>query len=404
MGVMTFAEAVRKVGIPDPDRLKSGTWDAHQADYPSEGPEFLKDGYLTEALDYARIPGDIRPPFFAAATAIRASEAWSRLAWHCRHLLFGTTIDEDWWGHNLVIPGAGETGTMFPAVVLLAGLPGMREFHRKRGIPEEVTLTTLSDIEIWVRHHKERFGTWGFNEIGWLMHHFTGRLYRLGRLQFIHKKYDGAVRLYRNKAAGDVVLLSLPGIKYRADGQVDGNNGREDPAGKWTSAFEATATEVRGNRISEKGAAQKEPATLSRSEWSEILTTGDGVLDIHIAAGEPMALEPCRESARRATEFFPRYFPEAQFRGFMCSSWLLDPMYLEILPPSSNIVQFIKWFHIYPIHSDDHEAFKRIFGGRPADLTKAPRDSGLRRAILDLYVGGGSLHGAAGGVVREFLK
>lgn len=55
---------------------------------------------------------------------------------------------------------------------------------RKKGIPEEIVTDTLSDIALWADTHKALTGEAGLSETEWLERHLSGRLYKLGRLQF----------------------------------------------------------------------------------------------------------------------------------------------------------------------------------------------------------------------------
>ncbi|MBR4941790.1 MAG: DUF5596 domain-containing protein, partial [Clostridia bacterium] len=61
--------------------------------------------------------------------------------------------------------------------------------HEKLGIPHEVTVATLRDVNNWVHNYQlTHNGELGFNRMGWLSNHALGRLFRLGRLQFVHAK------------------------------------------------------------------------------------------------------------------------------------------------------------------------------------------------------------------------
>jgi len=285
--------------------------------------------------------------------------------------------------------------------VLFSGLPRARAFWASRGIPEEIAVRTLSDIGIWMRHYRGRTGRWGLKEFRWLHYHLTGKIYRLGRVQFMVGKHWGWVHAFRHRVSGEVRILAEAGRDYRADGQLDGANGIKDEAGRWTSRLEIAGGRIRGHQAAEDGHIERRMADLPAAEWEETLRPEDPVLDMHIPAEDPLAPEAVRESVRLGREFFPRHFPESPFKAVVCYAWLLDPMLQRILPPSANLPGFQKLFHLFPTWDSEEAAFTRVFGGRPADLATAPRDTGIRRAILDLYLGGGRLIGGAGGVWRD---
>ncbi|MBR2861560.1 MAG: DUF5596 domain-containing protein [Clostridia bacterium] len=66
------------------------------------------------------------------------------------------------------------------------------EVNTKRGIDKEITVATLKDVNVWLDNYKAQHGQAGLKESTWLMHHYTGDLFRLGRLQFrLEKCLDG---------------------------------------------------------------------------------------------------------------------------------------------------------------------------------------------------------------------
>ncbi|GGJ26048.1 hypothetical protein GCM10010121_041460 [Streptomyces brasiliensis] len=75
-------------------------------------------------------------------------------------------------------------GGYFTAYVFLAALPHARAYHRARGIPADVSRRTLADLGRNMAVHRRRHGRGGVQAPRWLVHHFRGELYQLGRLQF----------------------------------------------------------------------------------------------------------------------------------------------------------------------------------------------------------------------------
>ncbi|MBN8524856.1 MAG: DUF5596 domain-containing protein, partial [Planctomycetes bacterium] len=93
------------------------------------------------------------------------------------------------------------------ALAAVDALPAMLAMHRMRGIDADISRATAMDLALWMREHHRRHGAWGLSEGGWLRHHLSGRLLRLGRLQFM----PATCRLNGNHAgaavaSGDAVL------------------------------------------------------------------------------------------------------------------------------------------------------------------------------------------------------
>jgi GNAT domain-containint protein/N-acyltransferase family protein len=75
-------------------------------------------------------------------------------------------------------------GRHFFVYVYLAALPNVRRFHARRGIPDDISWATLSDLGRNLKRDRLLFGDGGLRTSGWLTLHFRGSIYELGRLQF----------------------------------------------------------------------------------------------------------------------------------------------------------------------------------------------------------------------------
>lgn len=86
----------------------------------------------------------------------------------------------------------------------------VEEAYQKRGIPQAILLDTLSDILTWTGNYYQDTGLIGLRHIGWLEHHLSFKLFRLGRLQFeFEKAYAANVR--GNAAKDDpIVKIHVP--------------------------------------------------------------------------------------------------------------------------------------------------------------------------------------------------
>lgn len=381
-------------GVPEVWRQE---WDQAMAVWPQEIP-FLAEGSIREASRCCGQPAELESVLQSAAVRIRGDERLARFAWFLHRIYFHDPIPapDNVFAWPCVARPLGEAAALIPALVLLAGVPHVRALHAQRGIPEAVTLATLDDIETWMRHFKRQTGYWGLQNMGWPTHHLSGRLFRLGRLQFMHIPFKGPLRAFTHQQTGHTVALWDSSIKIRRDGYVDGTNGIFDEQAR-APELTIAGGEVRGYRVHPKGYVLWEPVALLLAEWEQVLGPGDPVLDLHIPEGSRMDSDACVDSLKRAVEFFPRYFPERlRAQAFVCETWFFDAQYQNILSPNSNIVRFQREFSLYPELSNDTEPFWRIFGGMPPDLALAPRETALQRAMLDFKSGGGLLRSAGG--------
>ncbi|GAA3138967.1 acyltransferase domain-containing protein [Streptomyces rameus] len=85
---------------------------------------------------------------------------------------------------TLLASAPAELADLFPVYVFLAALPRTRAHHQARGIPAEISRRTLADLGRNIAVHRRRHGRTGVQARRWLVRHFRGELYQLGRLQF----------------------------------------------------------------------------------------------------------------------------------------------------------------------------------------------------------------------------
>lgn len=119
-----------------------------------------------------------------------------------------------------------------------------------------------------------------------------------------------------------------------------------------------------------------------------VVNKGDKVLNIHIPPGGGMDKESRLNSYQRAAKFYKEVL-NIEPRAFVCSSWLLSSANREILPPTSNIVDFMGDFDI--IDEEERQTFPdawRIFGkASQFPPGEWPEDTTLRKGykkwILD---------------------
>lgn len=66
------------------------------------------------------------------------------------------------------------------------------KINTERGIDKKITVETLKDINVWFDNYKQQFSKFGLATFPWLFFHYTGTLFRLGRLQFrVEKSHPG---------------------------------------------------------------------------------------------------------------------------------------------------------------------------------------------------------------------
>jgi len=343
---------------------------------------------------------DNREACLEAREWIASSPARIRAAWHCWHCIF-LSVDvrgriADRWPRLPQAPAS-----LFYAVVLLSALPLTEAKHRSLGIPRETAASTMRDLELWIEDFRAKHGRPGFEQTDWLRLHFTGRLYQIERLQFEITINAHPFRVLRRRGTAELLILAESGLAMRADGCfADADGGTEGSAALTTELEEDTET-LTGFPVSPDGRLEPTTVTLRRDDWQCVLERTDPVLGVHIpAAGRfhgPMDPDSCARSFRNALPFFAMHFPEHRFRGFTCTSWIMDGQLQSILSPESNILRFQERFRLIPVRgATDGQTMERIFGGPVSDWSIAPRGTSLQRAVADAIQAGGRFRSGGG--------
>jgi len=403
---MQLDELLKRLGLP-PETAGAdwaAEWDADEA--ALEGaPDVLDPGYVRDAAERLAVSRELEDVLLDVLPGLRENPAVRRLAHHLVHRMRSLQRDpgrlaaEAGQWPQLTSEGCGVRGAeLLPVFVWFGGVSWIEDFYRRHGIPTDVLRATMRDIDIWVDHHLERTGRRGLVQNRWLANHFSGNLFRLGRLQFQFGTFRYPYHAWRGSRHGAVVLLADSGLRFSRDGlearwEADGT---ELPL---AAEYQETDDAVCGLPVHPRGFAMPENVRLDRSAWRPVLTVGDPVLNLHIPAGEPMTFDACGESLAQAIPFFQRHFPEYAWHAFACGSWLLDPQFDGRLRETSNIVRFLREFYLFPLPGatgDSH--FERVFGTREVDPRTAPRDTSLRRVLLEFVEAGGRWR-AGGGVI-----
>ena len=366
-------------------------WDESCASLPQGLPAFLQPEKIASLRALARLPQEADPVLQETARQIVASPPLLQLVWHCRRLLcecfdYDTAAIRRW-------PALGDLSGAFYLLVGLAAIEPIRAIHQKLGIPQDISLDTCGRLypEIVGRygdHHDGQVGVWP-GTVYWLRHYIRGDLYQVGRLEYMIRPFKGQVQAWRHRQQRTVAALAVDGAVFDAEGLAV----REEGPDTWRAELTRQDDCVCGYPVAPHGFAAQRRIELPLAQWQPALTEGDAILEVHIPGGGQMTPDSCRASMQQALEFFPRYFPEQNFVGFACGSWILNPQLAQIYRPDSNMVLWQRELYLYPIPSGDRSGLVFVFGKDDIDLDTAPRDTSLRRALLDHMAAGGRLIG-----------
>lgn len=125
---------------------------------------------------------------------------------------------------------------------------------------------------------------------------------------------------------------------------------------------------------------------------------GDNIVNVHIPGTKtPLDKTDVDFSFDSAYEFFERFFPEFDYKGFTCYSWLMDPTLKKLLPKTSNIVGFLDRFDIVSSKESD-SALKHVFDRNATyeNIMQYTPKTSLQKAIAEYVQNGGKMLMALG--------
>ena len=289
-------------------------------------------------------------------------------------------------------PNEDETGDsrIFLLVSLLCYAPRLRKDYEKRGWSSEMYKQALRDFKIWsdfTLENEHRIGLTFSGGYSWIHAQMLCRILRFGRLQCnIEAHFFDDLMVFRNRLNGRLQVLMNGNMEFNARGlyRVEG-----EEALFHSSKIQETEEGFCGTPVSPDGFASPEPVLLKKQEWTPVLLPGAPVINLHIPADGPLLPSMCADSVQRMWGFFHTK-TDLKVQAVVCESWLLDPVFPELLPPSSNMLQFQMAGYLMP-EKGPSDCFRRVFGvkGERDGIETVPWNTSMRRAFGKYYVSGG---------------
>ena len=346
------------------------------------------------------------PVYRSAAEKTAAKEPLDRfLALMARAVQDVDKKDEDIRATALLQAPDGEEPfvyNMFTGLVACSQLDTAAETMRRRGIPEDIIRDTLTQVigcgSSYERRHE---GAYGYDLLWWAQLHIDGKLYRIGRLQLeLLETLPFPVLVLKHKD-GTIAALA-DGERVHRDGYVLGSLYYEDTDGAWDAHVEETQDAWFGYAYLENGYIAKERSCYKKAEWEKVLAAGDPVVSVHIPAGGGLTPALVDETLVQFREFLEKYYPDYDYKAFVCASWLMDPQLDTLLPEDSNIVRFSRRFKRMARKSLGDGVFNFVFSKPDMnfDIRELPETTRLERALKQHYLSGKAVYEMNGFILR----
>lgn len=233
----------------------------------------------------------------------------------------------------------------------------------------------------------------------WNQHAIDAKLFGMGRLQIhLHDKFGGYVSVFKSDT-GELVSLA-DGIRLHRSGHALGALHFEDEEG----SFEGIVTEgedyYEGYPYLENGLVSPTPVRISKEKYTKVLARDSLVVKLHIPSGSPLDDAAVEDSLNRCREFCAKYYPDFEYKGFSCYSWLCDPQLIDLLGENTNISKFCKRFRALTVPNNGKDVFRFVFKNANIQISDIPTDTRLGRALKAHYESGKAIYDYRGFFLR----
>lgn len=361
-------------------------------------PDWLTERFLQETLDEFSFLTKNRELVISALPTLLNNPDHVLFA-RVLHRMLGLKKHQKEVFPGLRFPQGFGLAPVFP--LLARSREAYREL-RRRGADEEILQTTAARMDNSITDSIRIAGkpVLSGHYFLWLTVHSNGSLFAIDRFEFeIRDPCRQNVYAFR-RTDGSEVLLMAGDLQVHKSGRLLGCANCFDTDGSFETQYLETQDCYLGNPV-QNGLVQRQSLKLSKKEWTCLYRPGDPLISVHIPSSGSFDPETVKRSLQHGRELIQRLYPEKQFRGFLCISWLIAPELSQLLKPTSNILRFGALYTPYPVISKGMDIFRFVFQRDISDLAAVdwdalPQETSLSKALAAYYRSGNLIYETGG--------
>ncbi|MBQ9336720.1 MAG: hypothetical protein IJS14_05425 [Lentisphaeria bacterium] len=384
---MEFSDFCRRMGfeadlIRQLDACRAELWDNSSEEFPF----FMEESFYTHYYPLCRgpEPETVYPLMAEVASAVRSDPAAARYASMIRYALFlaPKPLKITW-----VEPRErfGRNTGIYHLMIALSALPLVEARYARLGLPEKYAADLAQWIGGTIGIHLAGTGVPGhfLQQTYWLRHAIEGRLFRIGRLEFLPLPWgEDMAAVYRHRSDRSLTVLCRDGWAFDEEGF------RVDPASvkpAFTTKLTFFGGQVSGTPVDPFGKPIRGAVrTLDLSEWEPLCAPWEKAVTIHIPGGGGLTPDAVRDSLAEAVRFYHTYL-HWDVKVFTCASWIVNPAWERELP-DSNLAAFQRngYMTPCPVPSGKPGMFF-VYGRSHADPRELPCTTRLHQAFRRIF-------------------
>lgn len=259
--------------------------------------------------------------------------------------------------------------------------------YRTRGFDDAQIQKYLGSLAGTLRVHELTQGrvTLSKGLYTWMTHYTKARIFDCMGFNFQITKWRDEAMLLKHRDRNEYAFLMLKG-SFTADGAVAGIRGAEEIP----PLFEATVEETDDAFLGYRANGQHVNTVRERfdkREWEAVLRTGDNIINFHIPRGADFTPAHVENAIAEGARLIARYYPEFPATYTVCTSWMLDPKLLDVLPEQSKIAHFIRHFLLHPSgDTAGNGCMSYVWPGESGDIAALSENTSLQRGIKSMML------------------
>jgi hypothetical protein len=391
---MTYTQAVTYAGLNGLPECYAERWDEFLALKPEP---LWQDSYLIENQALFGFNDELTASILRVKKVIEADETLDILARFYHWILFvGNKPFLVEKPYSLLPEKLGTDMGLFGMVVLLCETRRTLRAIDEFGLDFDNITGNFKSLANFANEYRKSNGHWGLDGFSWNCSCVVPYYNKCGHLGFepISIEYD--YTYYYNEKTGHSIVLCGDGIDCTSDGLLTSGN-CPFPAAFTTRASKGDGW-VEGFPVAPLGVIENRTVRISLDEYTPLIKQWDVLLAFHIPSGPGYSPESCYASFKEAVRFFRRVFPDIDFKGIWCYSWLYTPqLRLVLTPEESAMIQVQKRNYQVPGWRDNGAYTRFVFKTETLEPSTLPRTNRLFRRLAAIIERGGYL--SSGGLL-----
>ena len=383
-------------------------YDRVMDEYEKNGCPFADPNYYSALNDKYDMFPNFLEDYKAAAKAVSEDDALCRvLMLICESVKDRKNIAQDI--KELELPHSAD-GTyqikydMLTALVMASAAEYQHSLYAARNLPDDHIKYGMRHMEGMVRNYKSRNnGRTGAMSWEWYQLSIDARLYRIGRLEIeIFAKFTPNATVFESEN-GEIIALAN-NVTLHKSGYMLGCASYKDEESSFRAEIEENELSYIGYPYIRRGVVGNDKIKLPKSSWKKIIEPGDPVVSLHIPAGSGFNDEAINKCFADSKEFLAKYFPDFDYKAFVCSSWLMDDMLIDLLGEEKNISKFCGRFLKIGQRSAGRAVFSFVFlqpDVNNVDYSTLPENTTLEKLLKKHYIDGNAIYECYGYIPKS---